>query len=153
MLNPTCSQPSSYFFFLSNPGALAVAQAKNYGIILDSSLSLSTFDSSLKAVGSTSKLYSHPDQFSSPPLLPFWSKTPLSTGLWDSIFALLLFISQSAARVIYLKHKSDLVISLLSALQWLPTSLKIKSSLTVDLTANFLSDFLSCTLPQLQQPP
>ena len=137
------------FFFLSNPGALAVAQAKNYGIILDSSLSLSTFDSSLKAVGSTSKLNSHPDQFSSPPLLPFWSKTPLSTGLWDSIFALLLFISQSAARVIYLKHKSDLVISLLSALQWLPTSLKIKSSLTVDLTANFLSDFLSWTLPQL----
>ena len=40
------------------------------------SFSLSTFDSSVKAVGSTSKIYSQPDQFSSPPSLPFWSEHP-----------------------------------------------------------------------------
>ena len=46
MLNQTSSQPSSFFFyyfflifFFSNPGALAVAQAKNYGIILHPSFS------------------------------------------------------------------------------------------------------------------
>ena len=128
---------TKFLFFPSNPAALAVAQVKNYGIILDSSLSLSAFNSSVKAVGFISKIYSQPEQFSSPPSLPLCSITPfffildycsgILTGLPDSIFALLLFIFHSAARAIHLKYKSDLVTSLLSARQWLPISLKIQS--------------------------
>lgn len=62
-----------FLFFPYNPAALAVAHVKDYGIILDSSLSLSAFNSSVKAVGSTSKIYSQSEQFSSPPSLPLCS--------------------------------------------------------------------------------
>lgn len=89
-VNPTYSKPSSY----SSPALLLLRQLKQKTIesfLIHLFFSLPTFNSLVKAVDSTFKICSKSDQFSSPQLLPRWSKTPSSTAWVIVIVSYLVF--------------------------------------------------------------